>query len=316
MLGLTVIEGWIRVAEDYIGELVKGTFVESIRPSDYAWVFPDQLSNGKDIKYIDSIADSGNFPSVVGLVPALVWALALGVVRLVFTYFIFSPLAKRAMKIKAKFVPEVWQIKQLRLQECKYRPSQKEIEFFCAEMKDSHLKSTLKENKPDSSKENWVEHGGKKIVNLAEIDSVNSYIWNLRRYNVEQKKIVKFVEALWRFIFYLIFFVVGYYTLIAPTSGGGPVSWINDTMQHWAGWPLHELPDVMRFYYQIQLGTLLCYVLHSYFCFFCFIVSIRVLLYCTVEYSCTNAYFITTYIIIYIYRLLSSPTDVDRSISQ
>ena len=236
----------IRGIEDHIHELAKGTWFASIKPSDYAWVFPDKLINGKDITYIDGLADSGNFPNLVGLVPALVWALALGVIRLVFTHFIFSPLAKISMKIKVKFVPDVSDvIKGLDLKECRYRPESKEIQKFCERM-------IMKHGKTGSIP---IEKGGVTAVDLAKTDSVNAYIWNLRRYRIEQKKVVKFVEALWRLIFYLIFCIVGYYTLIAPSSGEGPVSWVKDTMQHWAGWPLHELPDGMRFYYQIQLGT-------------------------------------------------------------
>ena len=64
---------------------------------------------------------------------------------------------------------------------------------------------------------------------------------------------MKFVEAVWRFIFYLVFEVVGYYTLVKPQVA----PWLVDTTQHWENWPLHELSDAVKFYYHVELG---CYI--------------------------------------------------------
>jgi ceramide synthetase len=82
---------------------------------------------------------------------------------------------------------------------------------------------------------------------------VNTYIWRKRRKAIQNRKIVKFVEAVWRFIFYLVFEIVGYYTLVKPELA----PWLVDTTQHWEHWPLHELTGAIRFYYQVELG---CYI--------------------------------------------------------
>ena len=73
---------------------------------------------------------------------------------------------------------------------------------------------------------------------------------------VRNRKIVKFVEAVWRFIFYLVFEIVGYYTLVSPNVAKW-LPWLGDTTQHWEHWPLHDLTGPTRFYYQVELG---CYI--------------------------------------------------------
>lgn len=75
------------------------------------------------------------------------------------------------------------------------------------------------------------------------------------------KKIVKFVEAFWRMMFYAIFVVVGIQTLFYqadPDTGilrRHTASWITETMNHWRGWPMHDLTDAIKFYYQVELGA-------------------------------------------------------------
>lgn len=70
---------------------------------------------------------------------------------------------------------------------------------------------------------------------------------------VTNRRIVKFVEALWRFIFYSLFCVVGYYALFVPET----VIWMKDTAHYFLDWPSHELLPAVDFYYQIELG---CYI--------------------------------------------------------
>jgi hypothetical protein len=66
-----------------------------------------------------------------------------------------------------------------------------------------------------------------------------------------ERKTVKFVEALWRFIFYTTFSVVGYYALFVPTAA----PWIGDTMQFYVDWPVHPMSAAMLFYYHVELGA-------------------------------------------------------------
>ena len=87
---------------------------------------------------------------------------------------------------------------------------------------------------------------------LTESD-VLEYLWNTRRNNSAEKKIVKFVEALWRFIFYSYFCFVGYRALFVPNT----VSWVLDTKDHWQEWPLTPITSAISFYYQIELGAYL-----------------------------------------------------------
>jgi hypothetical protein len=66
-----------------------------------------------------------------------------------------------------------------------------------------------------------------------------------------EKKIVKFIEALWRTIFYASFVVVGVHTLLYPDIQ----IWVSDPRNLYYGWPLHQVTDKMMFYYMIEFGS-------------------------------------------------------------
>lgn len=85
---------------------------------------------------------------------------------------------------------------------------------------------------------------------LSEKD-VNEYLWSRRRNTAINKKVTKFVEALWRFVFYAFFNYLGIKALFFPSTA----SWVLDTKQHWMGWPLQPQVDGIIFYYQIELGS-------------------------------------------------------------
>eukprot|EP00286_Rhodomonas_abbreviata_P019320 CAMPEP_0181294894 /NCGR_PEP_ID=MMETSP1101-20121128/3850_1 /TAXON_ID=46948 /ORGANISM="Rhodomonas abbreviata, Strain Caron Lab Isolate" /LENGTH=307 /DNA_ID=CAMNT_0023399595 /DNA_START=315 /DNA_END=1238 /DNA_ORIENTATION=+ len=82
---------------------------------------------------------------------------------------------------------------------------------------------------------------------------VKKYLWTRRRNSVTSGKIIKYVEALWRFIFYTTFCVLGYYALFVPDMA----VWLSDSWLNWTNWPLHPLTASMAFYYQVELG---CYI--------------------------------------------------------
>lgn len=66
-------------------------------------------------------------------------------------------------------------------------------------------------------------------------------------------RMTKFVEAIWRFVFYSIFCVLGIRALFFPET----VSWVKDTDEHWNNWPNQPLNDAVTLLYQIQLGSYL-----------------------------------------------------------
>lgn len=67
------------------------------------------------------------------------------------------------------------------------------------------------------------------------------------------RKITKFVEAAWRFLFYSAFCILGYQALFVPETA----IWITDTMNHWREWPLHPVSATVSLYYHVELG---CYI--------------------------------------------------------
>lgn len=66
-------------------------------------------------------------------------------------------------------------------------------------------------------------------------------------------KVTKFVEAMWRFMFYFFFFIVGYVVLFVPDVA----VWISDSKELWKDWPFHPVSPAIQFYYQVELGAYL-----------------------------------------------------------
>jgi|MDTB01.1.fsa_nt_gb hypothetical protein len=117
---------------------------------------------------------------------------------------------------------------------------------------DKELIGGRKEKRGKASVEE-IEAFAKK--NGIEAEKVHNYMWKKRKNIGTEKKITKFVESIWRFIFYGIFVVQGYITLFTPQ----PAVWVTDTAQHWQGWPLYDSPygDAIKLYYVLELG---CYI--------------------------------------------------------
>jgi ceramide synthetase len=67
------------------------------------------------------------------------------------------------------------------------------------------------------------------------------------------RKITKYSEALWRFIFYTALMLVGYTALFRPTIA----PWLLDTHKYWENLPLQPITPTMEFYYLLELG---CYL--------------------------------------------------------
>jgi hypothetical protein len=84
------------------------------------------------------------------------------------------------------------------------------------------------------------------------VRDVRDYLWTRRKNDIVKKKVVKYVEAAWRCIFYSTFSVMGYFALFVPTTA----PWLVDTMNYFIGWPNHPISDSVLLYYQVELG---CY---------------------------------------------------------
>lgn len=232
--------GLINTLEGGLAEVL-GDLLPEIKPSAYSGVFPNKLANGQGIAYIDQQAASGSFPTLISLAPALVYALILGVIRMLLHHLFLKRLALWVFRIEnEEVVGEPVIEKELNLKACNYRPSEAAVKLFCS----TKSKGSVSSNS-SASKGN--------VVDLGSAVEVNTYIWRKRRKAIQNRKIVKFVEAVWRFIFYLVFEIVGYYTLVKPELA----PWLVDTTQHWEHWPLHELSSAIKFYYQVELG---CYI--------------------------------------------------------
>eukprot|EP00428_Durinskia_dybowskii_P061797 CAMPEP_0170367700 /NCGR_PEP_ID=MMETSP0117_2-20130122/7067_1 /TAXON_ID=400756 /ORGANISM="Durinskia baltica, Strain CSIRO CS-38" /LENGTH=414 /DNA_ID=CAMNT_0010622325 /DNA_START=17 /DNA_END=1261 /DNA_ORIENTATION=+ len=182
----------------------------------YSFMFAPDLKPEK----IQEMLDHGVFPTLEGLAPAFTFAIILSFSRYFLHIFVIQPFAEVSMKIKAaplKKIPEI---------DAEFKSHSKavtttEIKQFCAK-------------------------SGRKVLD------VRNYLWTRKKNLVIKKKIAKFVEASWRFIFYLSFCILGYNALFVPETA----IWINNTMHHFIDWPLHPVTDIISLYYQIELG---CY---------------------------------------------------------
>ena len=210
-------------------------------PSTYEWLLPKPSSDHIDI--LDSLAEKGKFPSIRELFPAVIMTVVFGVARLVLTWLIFKPLAINAMNL-----PNIDQ---------EVNP---EYEKFCKNLSASRVRLNDKKGKNEKRDEEWEMQRDKAIEDFCvakkgEKERIRLYVRNWTKLQAQNKKIVKFVEAIWRFIFYGYFCYIGIRTLLYPKAA----EWIWDTSLHWKGWPL-QAPDVtpeMKFYYNVQLA---CYL--------------------------------------------------------
>ena len=73
---------------------------------------------------------------------------------------------------------------------------------------------------------------------------------------MNNRKLTKFTEALWRAIFYTCFCIFGIITLSTSET-----NWIGDPRDCWNNWPHHRISSLMNLYYQMELG---CYLHQLY----------------------------------------------------
>jgi len=200
-------------------------------PSTYSWLLPHPPEDFP-MNAIDDMAKQGLFPSIRDLFPAVILTFFFGIARLALTFLFFKPFSIAAMNIHI--------IEQ---------GNDKGIDEFYKRAKSLSKKAGSGGGISASAIKEYCTTRDDKLSASA----VEKYIFNLRKNEASAKKIVKFVEALWRLIFYGYFCYVGARVLLFPTVA----SWIGSTEQHWVGWPVQEITKPMNFYYQAQLA---CYL--------------------------------------------------------
>lgn len=183
----------------------------------------------------NSIA-AGVFPNFGDFFPrALTYCIALGLGRYLLTFFIFSPLAIFAMKLKYPKYTFNSDMESYLCPKGQYSktPSLEKMEKFCK----SRWRTV--DVKPDSKK-------------LYSVDEVQAYFKQRSAYLAVDKKVTKFVEALWRFIFYSAFVAMGVYCLVWPVM---PDYIANNEL--WAGWPTTYASPAVKMYFQMEVGAYL-----------------------------------------------------------
>jgi hypothetical protein len=91
-----------------------------------------------------------------------------------------------------------------------------------------------------------------KTTNVG-LQEVNKYVWEVRKLDSANMRMTKFVEAIWRFVFYSLFCILGIKALFYPET----VSWVINTDEHWINWPYQGTSPAVNLFYQIQLGSYL-----------------------------------------------------------
>ena len=263
---------------DIIASLLRGKFISGlliVPPSTYRWIFPGTV----DLTRIDEDARLGNFPSIEGLAPAILFSLLFGALRLMLHFSVFEvracvgecsqtfaveyceandvncclclalcfshlslsislptpqPLAMYAMKLSPITEPLDPEVRALYKRVMSRRSRSRKQHMGALDME---------EEKREFCKQN---PGRKK-------EDVDRSVSTFRRAEAQRRKIIKYVEALWRFVFYASFVVIGTYALFVPE----PKEWIIETDKFWRGWPNHAMSDAIRLYYQVELGSYL-----------------------------------------------------------
>lgn len=183
------------------------------------------------------------------------YCLLLSVLRWALTLVAFRPLAIRCLRLRFPQYRRIAAIDNTPAL-CKDKPSPEAIRTFC--------KTHWKDNGNDSGTD------GEAPMLYSE-EEVRQYLRVHGTCMSNERRIVKFIEALWRFLFYSAFVALGVYVLLYPGAGAssssnsssssgsaGPVVWVEDPINFWVGWPLQHVPNaVMLLYYEVEVGAYL-----------------------------------------------------------
>lgn len=221
-----------------------------LEPAAYMFLFPKNLA-----EKVENAVKNNEFPLFERLAPALVYTIILGILRMALTVAV-EMLAIRVLQLgdyhKVKYDAGMDSIYSIVTKECESK-------------KKEHL-NKLKQITNKEEKDRVREDLNLEFKKF-EKNQINNYSKSkglkgdlaLQYYQMKcnntkrKKKVVKFVEALWRLIFYGVFCYVGYHALFVPKTA----EWIIDTKKHWDGWPSHKISDVswLEFYYLVELGS-------------------------------------------------------------
>jgi len=239
---MSILDNVNNIIENFLSSLL-------LLPETYKFMFPNNI----DLNKLSKAVNDGTFPTIPSLAPAITNCIILSILRYILHVTLFENMALYAMKYtKKSLTPDT--------------------------IIEKHLPDKGKKI-DDSLIDKLVETLNDKKYNK---DYISNYTWDRYRNSMINKKVVKFVEALWRFIFYTVFSVVGYRTLFLPKT----VDWIIDTKEHWKGWPLdHKLNDAIKLYYHVELGRYYYYPLllllllsHYYYLFITLLLLLLLLL--------------------------------------
>ena len=193
------------------------TNIPSVDPLTYKFLVPPYISEPEFLRLVST----GVFPTSKGLYPAIYYAILLSLLRYILHKCILKPLALKAMDLKYPLNHKYDLVIERKFPTALVRRDTKYIDKVVAEGK--YSKSDL-----------------------------HIYFRNSRREAFVDKKVGKFVEAAWRFLFYLVFCIVGMRALIFPDIA----SWVADTSNYWRGWPYeHRIESQVYFYYVVELGA-------------------------------------------------------------
>lgn len=180
------------------------------------------IYDGSTTTFLPKTVDLSNasWPAYSDFLPALWYCIALSIVRFVLQKTIFR---KFALFCRG-------------LEELNFKPN-KTLDVFMS--------------KDRSISENNIGNIA-KVTNISE-ERIWEYVALRRKSVVIEKKVTKFIEALWRFLFYTSFVLVGARSMLYPHMQ----SWVTDPRQLFEGWPHHHSNELTYFYYMCQLG---CYM--------------------------------------------------------
>jgi len=195
----------------------------TIQPSSYRWLIPYGNPYIESIK-LDELALNNNYPSMDQIIPpALIYFLIFGIIRKLLTDYVFRPLAIFALNTDVIVIE-----------------------------KNNHIEKFLLDNSANNGI--ITERSINELCNQYDMSSrdVRKYIWTSRKNKSIIGRHNKFLEALWRLIYYLLFTIFAYICLFVPNKA----IWISDTKQYWEGWPYQKIEDNIKLLYQLQLA---CY---------------------------------------------------------
>jgi sphingoid base N-palmitoyltransferase len=229
-----------------------------VKPSTFVHVVTESDRVHETPEMIDELAELGKFPKLIQLWPAIVVAIALSICRLALQKFIFKVqlgasclssyrfiLFLSSHSSRGFFVWMSWMFLPI-LSLTKLSNKTIDQRYFSS-LYLSHLPFHFILSLPFQTSELKALSAETSLS----AETIHKEFMIRRRSKVQNKKYTKFVEAAWRFIFYSVFTILGYFTLFVPS----PVPWVLESKEHWNNWPVQEIFPMVKIYYLVELGA-------------------------------------------------------------